>query len=70
MKIKSLCEEEGQVIVNNGSLIGDGTCRCDYTKGYKFTKQPKQNCSCTPSEEDCSCHITKCPGGTVLSPGI
>ncbi|XP_052089506.1 carboxy-terminal kinesin 2-like [Mytilus californianus] len=64
---KSLCEGEGQVIVKNGSLIGDRTCRCDYTKGYKFIKRPKQNCSCSPLQEDCSCYISKCPGGSVLT---
>lgn len=70
LKQKSLCEGEGQVIANNGSLIEDRTCRCDYTKGYKFIKQPKLNCSCIPSEEDCSCHIIKCSEGLILSQGI
>ncbi|XP_076117035.1 carboxy-terminal kinesin 2-like [Mytilus galloprovincialis] len=65
---KSLCEGEGQIIINNGSLIEERACRCDYRKGYKFIKRPKQNCSCNPSEEDCSCYISECPGGSVLSP--
>ncbi|CAG2254071.1 unnamed protein product [Mytilus edulis] len=68
--VKSPCEGEGQVVLNNGSLIEDRTCRCDYTKGYMYIKQPKQNCSCNPSEEDCSCYITKCPHGSILSQGI
>ncbi|XP_071124484.1 uncharacterized protein [Mytilus edulis] len=65
---KSLCDGEGQVVFNNGSRIEDRRCRCDYTKGYKFIKRPKMNCSCKPSEEDCFCYISLCPKGSVLSP--
>ncbi|XP_071128028.1 carboxy-terminal kinesin 2-like [Mytilus edulis] len=64
---KSLCDGEGQVVFNNGSLIEDRRCRCDYTKGYAFIKRPKYNCSCIPSEEDCSCYISTCPDSSVLS---
>lgn len=67
---KMLCEGEGQVLYNNGSLISDRTCRCDFTKGFKFIKQPKQKCHCIPSDEDCSCYISKCPADKVLSPGM
>ncbi|XP_052097936.1 carboxy-terminal kinesin 2-like [Mytilus californianus] len=65
---KTPCVGQGQVIFSNGSLIEDRKCRCDYTKGYTFIQRPKQNCSCNPSEEDCSCYISECPGGSVLSP--
>ncbi|XP_052089507.1 uncharacterized protein LOC127726240 [Mytilus californianus] len=64
---KTLCEGEGQVVFDNGTLISDGACRCDYTNGYKFIQQPKQNCFCIPSAEDCSCYISKCAIGSILS---
>ncbi|XP_052089505.1 alpha-latroinsectotoxin-Lt1a-like [Mytilus californianus] len=65
---KTICKGEGQVLYNNGTLISDRACRCDYTKGYKFIKQPKQNCFCIPSAEDCSCYLNKCAVGFTLSP--
>ncbi|CAG2219098.1 unnamed protein product [Mytilus edulis] len=36
-------------------------------KGYAFIKRPKYNCSCIPSEEDCSCYVSTCPDSSVLS---
>lgn len=65
-----MCEGEGQVVFHSGTLISDGACRCDYTKGYKFIQQPKQNCFCIPSAEDCSCYISKCGDGLNLASGI
>ncbi|XP_063414937.1 uncharacterized protein LOC134696902 [Mytilus trossulus] len=65
---KTLCKGEGQVVFDNGTLISDGACRCDYTRGFKFIQQPKHNCFCIPSTEDCSCHISKCATGSILSP--
>lgn len=65
-----MCKGEGQVLYNNGTLISDRACRCDYTKGYKFIKQPEKKCFCIPSEEDCSCYLDKCAVDLTLSPGM
>ena len=66
---KSLCSEEGQVIDNNGNPNNDVGCRCDYTRGYAFTKTRKK-CSCVPSEEECSCYLKPCYEPFVLSTGM
>lgn len=57
---KSFCNEEGQVAVDKGTFIEDRTCRCDYTKGYNYTKKPTNSCKCSPVKEDCSCYINTC----------
>ncbi|XP_063416219.1 uncharacterized protein LOC134697860 [Mytilus trossulus] len=64
---KSYCNEEGQVVYRNETNKVDRSCRCDYTRGYSFTIQPKQTCYCVPSEEDCSCHRKICPPNYNLS---
>ena len=66
---KSLCNEEGQIVLKNGTKISDRTCRCDYSKGYDFVVKPKDGCECIPSEEDCSCYHKTCQTGFILSPG-
>lgn len=66
---KSICEDEGQIRYSSGTTKADGTCRCDYTKGYDFVVRPQHTCFCLPSEEDCSCYIRQCPSGFVLSQG-
>lgn len=57
---KSKCNEDGQVVFNNGTVVRDIRCRCDYKNGYTFVTKPKNLCYCIPSEEDCSCYKTKC----------
>lgn len=66
---KSACNGIGQIVFDNRSTIVDATCRCDYSRGYVFVSKTQNPCFCTPSEEDCSCCITKCPNNTVLSSG-
>ncbi|VDI72377.1 Hypothetical predicted protein [Mytilus galloprovincialis] len=66
---KSACNEEGQVVYDDGNRSTDITCRCDYTRGYDFVAKPRNRCFCVPSEEDCSCHLKMCPKSTdKLSP--
>lgn len=68
---KSLCNEEGQVIYNNGSTTADRKCTCDYTKNYAFVYAKRNDlCSCDPVQEDCTCLIKKCNNGQKLSSGI
>ncbi|XP_076082461.1 uncharacterized protein LOC143053546 [Mytilus galloprovincialis] len=57
---KHLCNEEGQIVVDTGSNVRDIKCKCDYRKGYVFVIKPKDECTCSPSVEDCSCHQTHC----------
>ncbi|CAG2186301.1 unnamed protein product [Mytilus edulis] len=65
----SSCNEEGQVVNDNGNRSTDVTCRCDYSKGYAFLVKPRNTCFCVPSEEDCSCFLKICPHSTLnLSP--
>ncbi|CAG2199073.1 unnamed protein product [Mytilus edulis] len=67
--LKSACNEEGQVVYDNGNRNTDITCRCDYTRGYDFIVKPRNRCFCVPSEEDCSCHLKTCHKATdKLSP--
>ncbi|CAC5405642.1 SRP54 [Mytilus coruscus] len=61
--LKNNCMEEGQVLCDNRTGDLDRTCRCDYTKGYAFVQSPKNNFSCIPSEEDCSCYKKICRNG-------
>ena len=69
MYIKSSCESEGQVVDSNGTGDQDRTCRCDYTAGYSYIIQPRNQCSCVPSEEDCSCMRKYCYKTKKLSAG-
>lgn len=66
---KTDCNEEGQIIINNGSTKSDRRCRCDYTRGYNFINKPEHGCYCVSSFEDCSCYQKPCPPGLILSPG-
>lgn len=66
---KSLCNGEGQVVHDPGNNVGDQQCRCDYLQGYNFVIKPKNACTCSPSEEDCSCYKMSCPQGQLLTPG-
>ncbi|CAC5390359.1 unnamed protein product [Mytilus coruscus] len=59
--LKSVCNEEGQVVYGEGNRNTDTTCRCDYTSGYNFLVKPRHICFCVPSEEDCSCYLKTCP---------
>ncbi|CAC5379117.1 unnamed protein product [Mytilus coruscus] len=68
INIKSQCIDIGQIIYDNRSTIFDATCRCDYTGGYAFVSEPRNQCFCIPSEEDCSCYIKQCPMNSTLSP--
>ncbi|XP_071124059.1 uncharacterized protein [Mytilus edulis] len=65
---KSKCSEEGQLVYDNGTIISDRLCRCDYTHSYSFVNASKNNCFCDPSTEDCSCYKMNCPDKLVLSP--
>ncbi|CAG2235184.1 unnamed protein product [Mytilus edulis] len=68
--LKSICNEEGQLIYRKGNRNLDTSCRCDYTRGYNFLFKPRNSCFCVPSKEDCSCYLKKCPKSTdMLSPG-
>ena len=68
---KSYCNEEGQVMANNGTTYSDRTCRCDYASGYDYITKPINKCGCVPSNEDCSCYMRQCPiYKNILSPGI
>lgn len=67
---KSVCNEEGQVNLKNGTTISDRTCRCDYTGGYAFVTKPANICFCVPSQEDCSCFKKHCKEKEILTPGM
>lgn len=64
---KSLCADEGSVLVDNGTIRSDVKCRCNYKDGYSYIIPPKDKCGCVPSEEDCSCYKMPCPRRQVLS---
>lgn len=66
---KTYCNEEGQIIFNNGSSDSDRQCRCDYTRGYDFITKPENECYCVPAIDDCSCYQKPCPPGYIVSPG-
>lgn len=66
---KSLCSEEGQVLADTGTAEIDRSCRCDYVKGYAILANTSNLCSCTPSEEDCTCFKKSCSDTEILSPG-
>lgn len=66
---KTACIEQGQVIHDEGNSTSDGTCRCDYTRGFAFVSRPKQDCFCIPSLEDCSCIMNPCGTFQVMTPG-
>lgn len=66
---RTQCSESGQVVYHKGSSKVDATCRCNFKEGYAFIKPPKADCSCTPSEEDCSCYFKVCPPDFELKAG-
>lgn len=57
---KSICADEGQVLFDNGSDSKDVKCVCDYRRGYQYIFKPKDECSCSPMNEDCSCILKRC----------
>ncbi|XP_052065932.1 uncharacterized protein LOC127705644 [Mytilus californianus] len=63
-----MCSEPGQVRFNEGSTKVDKTCRCDFTKGYAFVSTTVNSCHCTPSTEDCSCFLQRCPVNYAITP--
>lgn len=65
---KSVCNEEGQIAQNSGNTTADTSCRCDYTKGYRFVIEPTNKCYCRPTHEDCSCYKKKCRNNEFLNP--
>ncbi|CAC5376411.1 unnamed protein product [Mytilus coruscus] len=67
---KTVCNEQGQVIHDEGNSTSDRTCRCDYTKGFAFVKRPKQDCFCNPFLEDCSCFLKPCNKFHVMTPDL
>lgn len=67
--LKTKCNELGQIVYDSRSTDNNAACRCDYTRGYAFVSQPRNQCFCIPSEEECSCLIKQCPNNTTLSPG-
>lgn len=66
---KELCTESGQVIFSNGNGTTNRRCQCDYRKGFSFVIKPQQNCSCDPSQEDCTCVIVDCGYEKQLNSG-
>ncbi|CAC5379158.1 TTN [Mytilus coruscus] len=64
--LKSLCNEEGQVVYENGNRNTDTTCRCDYRRGYDFLVKPNNPCFCKPSHEDCSCYLKTCSNSSYI----
>lgn len=67
---RSICNEIGQVIYNNGTNVVDRVCRCDYTKGFAFVSEPHNRCYCILSKEDCTCYKKQCSGSELLTPGM
>lgn len=67
---KSICSEEGQLMLKEDSTKDDIKCRCDYENSYSYIKTPRNLCSCLPTQEDCSCHIKTCAANYSLSSGI
>ncbi|CAC5365748.1 unnamed protein product [Mytilus coruscus] len=64
---KSICSEEGQVVYKDHSSRDDRACRCDHKKSYSFIENPRDNCFCIPTKEDCSCYVKSCPVNQTLS---
>ncbi|CAC5410613.1 TTN [Mytilus coruscus] len=58
--LKSVCNEEGQVVYGHGNRNTDTTCRCDYRRGFDFLVKPNNQCFCKPLQEDCSCYFKTC----------
>lgn len=67
---RSMCSEPGQVRFNEGSSTIDKTCRCDFAQGYAFVSAAVKSCYCTPSTEDCSCYLLRCPVNYTITSGI
>lgn len=66
---KAYCNEAGQIISTLGSTEIDSVCRCDHTKGYAFVNNPKDQCYCMPSKEDCTCYKKTCSLNNSLTSG-
>lgn len=65
--VKTSCNEEGQLIYDDGSSTTDRSCRCDYRVGYDYVALPSNKCFCKPTIEDCSCYMKYCDANQVLT---
>ncbi|XP_052063916.1 uncharacterized protein LOC127703887 [Mytilus californianus] len=54
---KSLCSSLGQETYQIGNTTVDRKCICNTDRGYSFVRNPKNQCYCNPSTEDCSCYL-------------
>ncbi|CAC5379497.1 unnamed protein product [Mytilus coruscus] len=54
---KSLCTSLGQETYEIGNTTVDRKCICNTDRGYSFVRNPKNQCYCNPSTEDCSCYL-------------
>ncbi|XP_076085428.1 uncharacterized protein LOC143056231 [Mytilus galloprovincialis] len=54
---KSLCNSLGQETYKIGNTSVDRKCICNTDRGYSFVRNPKNQCYCDPSTEDCSCYL-------------
>ncbi|CAC5379492.1 unnamed protein product [Mytilus coruscus] len=54
---KSLCNSLGQETYEIGNTTVDRKCICNTDRGYSFVRNPKNQCYCNPSTEDCSCYL-------------
>lgn len=67
---KSVCAEEGQVILDNGSEEEDVKYFCDYKQGYEYIFKPKHDCYCSSTDEDCTCYRKRCKDeGSIITSG-
>lgn len=67
---KTLCADEGQVLLDNGSENDDVKCFCDYRQGFAYILKPKHDSYCSPMGEDCTCIRKGCTEeGYILNPG-
>ncbi|VDI54045.1 Hypothetical predicted protein, partial [Mytilus galloprovincialis] len=54
---KSLCNSLGHETYEIGNTSVDRKCICNTDRGYSFVRNPKNQCYCNPSTEDCSCYL-------------
>ncbi|CAG2211643.1 unnamed protein product [Mytilus edulis] len=47
----------GQETYEIGNTSVDRKCICNTDRGYSFVRNPKNQCYCNPSTEDCSCYL-------------
>ncbi|CAC5376415.1 TTN [Mytilus coruscus] len=65
--VKTSCNDEGQLLYDDGSSTTDRSCRCDYRVGYDYVTVPSNKCFCKPAIEDCSCYMKYCDVNQVLT---